>query len=181
MRDACIHPSCCLISLFGRTCTAIDGRVDAPDGRIGVYALQSHEILKFCPVSVNFIFGRQPKAAIHGFEYCFCLPTIGSRIHPYQFCNPSDQKIAAIVIGRSMSNCSAVVVEGIAGPDAAVSIVEMVSVGIPVSFFPFEMEFQRGPEFTHKCSIRIVLEMPEQFIDIVEIHIVVAHLSVVVG
>ena len=80
-----------------------------------------------------------------------------------------------------MGNCSAVVIEGIAGPDAAVTIVEMVSVGIPVAFFPFEMEFQSRPELTHECSICIVLEMPEQFIDIVEIHIVVAHLSVVVG
>ena len=180
MRDAGINPSCRLISLFGRTCATIDGSVDAPNGRISVYALQTHEILEFCPVSVNFIIGRQPKSTIHGFEYCFSLHAIGCRILPYQFGNAGNQKITAIVIGRSMRHCSTVVIKRIAGPNAAVSIIKMVSIGIPVTLLPFKVEFQRGPKLPHECCIGIVLEMPEKFIDIVEIHIVMAHLSVII-
>ena len=145
-----------------------------------MHALQAHEILKFRPVPIDLCVSWNPQATVHGIEDSCSLRAIGRRIFSNQLSNAANEQIAAVVIGRSMRHGPTVVVEGIAGPDAAITIVEMVAIGIPVALLPFKVQLQCWPELTHECRIGIILEMPEQFIDIVEVHIIVAHLSVII-
>ena len=54
----------------------------------------------------------------------------------------------------------------------------MVAVGIEVPFLPGEVRLDDRPHLLHVGRVGIVLEMPEQLIDIVQVHIVVVHLVV---
>ena len=75
-----------------------------------------------------------------------------------------------------MGDGSAVVIESVGGPDAAVGIVEAVVVGVEVALLPGEMSRQHGPHLPHEDRIGIILEVPEQFVDVVQVHVVVMHL-----
>ena len=55
---------------------------------------------------------------------------------------------------------SAVVLQGVTCPDAAVSIVEMVGVRVPAVLLPCEMTLDDGPHLPHICRVGIKLEMP---------------------
>ena len=74
-----------------------------------------------------------------------------------------------------MGHSPAVIVEGIARPDTAVGIVETIIVGIIITLLPVEVAHEYRPHPTHEDGIRIVLEVPEQFVDVVQIHVVVVH------
>ena len=56
----------------------------------------------------------------------------------------------------------------------------MVSIGIVVSLLPSQMTGQHRPHLSHIRGICIILEMPQQLIDIVEVHVIVVHLVVTV-
>ena len=51
----------------------------------------------------------------------------------------------------------------------------MVTVGIPVTFLPFQMELDVRPHLTEIGGIGIITEMPEQLVEEVEVHVVVVH------
>ena len=54
----------------------------------------------------------------------------------------------------------------------------MVAVGVVVAFLPRQMASDDWPHTMHIGRIGIVLKVPEQFIDVVEVHVVVVHLVV---
>ena len=62
---------------------------------------------------------------------------------------------------------TAVIVEGVAGPDTTVGIVEVVAIGVPVALLPFQMELQHGPHLAQIGRVGIVAEVPKQLVDIV--------------
>ena len=78
-----------------------------------------------------------------------------------------------------MGHCSAVVLQGIAGPDAAIGIIKMVAVGVPCAFLPIQMPPDDGPEPAHHRRVGIELKVPQQFVDVDKIHVVVVKLVVV--
>ena len=57
----------------------------------------------------------------------------------------------------------------------------MVIVRVEIEFFPCQMTLDDRPHLPHICSVSIILEMPHQFIDVIEIHIVMVHLVITVG
>ena len=77
-----------------------------------------------------------------------------------------------------MSNGTTTIVECIAGPDAAISIVKMIAIGIVVAFLPCQMRLEYRPHLSHISGIGIVLEVPQQLVDIVQVHIVMVHLII---
>ena len=73
-----------------------------------------------------------------------------------QFGDACRKAVGAVVVGRRVSDGSAVVVEGVACPDAAVGVVEMVVVRVEVAFLPFEVPLQHGEELSHLHGVGIV-------------------------
>ena len=137
-------------------------------------AFQAHAILILGPHACF----RQPQTLVHGLQDSFGLITIGLHILANDFGDTGSQLVAAIVVGRTMSNGTTTVVECIAGPDAAVGIVQMVAIGIVVAFFPCQMRLEYRPHLTHISGIGIVLEVPQQLVDVVQVHIVMVHLII---
>ena len=174
MWDVLVDVSCGLIGLLWRTGAAVDGGVDAPDGGVVVQTLQSHCILEFGPHA----FVLHPQTGVHGFQDGSGLFTIGLGILADDFRNTGGELVTTVVIGRGMGHGTAAVIEGVAGPDAAIGVVEMVAVGIEVPLLPRQMRHDDGPHLLHIEGVGIVLEVPEQLVDIVQVHIVVVHLVV---
>ena len=80
-----------------------------------------------------------------------------------------------------MGNGTAIIIEGIACPNAGVCIVKPVIVRIVVELFPSEMAGKEGPHAAGVIQITRPVEMPQQFVDIAKIHIVVVHLIIAAG
>ena len=74
-----------------------------------------------------------------------------------------------------MSNGSTIIIQCIGCPYAAISIIEVVAIGVEVSFLPFKMTFQYRPKFPEFSLVGIVGEMPKKSVNIVEIHVIVVH------
>ena len=74
-----------------------------------------------------------------------------------------------------MRHRPAVVIERIAGPYTAVAVVESVIVGVEITFFPLQVADQDRPHLVHVCRIRIILEVPEQLVDEIEVHVIMMH------
>ena len=54
----------------------------------------------------------------------------------------------------------------------------MITVRIIVSFLPNQMQFDDRPHLAHIGRISIILEMPEQLIDIIQVHVIMMHLVI---
>ena len=80
-----------------------------------------------------------------------------------------------------MGHGSSAVIQGIARPDAAIGIVEVVAIGVVVTLLPRQVALQQGPHLAHIVLVSIVLEVPQQLVDIVQVHVVVVHLVVAIG
>ena len=80
-----------------------------------------------------------------------------------------------------MGHGSSAVIQGIARPDAAIGIVEVVAIGVVVTFLPHQVALQQGPHLAHIVLVSIILEVPQQLVDIVQVHVVVVHLVVAIG
>ena len=80
-----------------------------------------------------------------------------------------------------MSHGPTIIIQRITGPDAAIGIVKAVVVRVVITLFPFQMARNDRPHLPHIGSIGIILEVPHQFVDVVQIHVVVVHLVVAVG
>ena len=160
--------------LLLRTGTAVDGRIDAPYGGTLMQSAQPHAVLKLSPDTLVL----HPQATVHGLQDSVGLLPVRLSILTDYLGNAGGQPVASIVIGRRMGHCPATVVERIAGPDAAVGIVEMVAVGVEVTFLPDQMTLDDGPHPAHVGRVGIILEVPEQLVHIVQVHVVVVHLVV---
>ena len=53
--------------------------------------------------------------------------------------------------------------------------------GVEIAFLPCQVAFDDRPHLPHIQGVGMVGEMPKQLIDIVEVHIVVAHLVGLAG
>ena len=174
MRDVLIDIAGGKIGLLRGTGTTVYRRIDTPDSRMLVQTLQSHRILIFRPDTLL----RHPQTLVHGLQDGLSLFTIGLRILSKNLSDTRCQAIATVVVGRAMGHSSSIIVEGIAGPDAAVGIIEMVAVRVVVALFPGQMRLDDRPHLAHIDGISIILEVPQQFVDIVEVHVVVVHLVI---
>ena len=54
----------------------------------------------------------------------------------------------------------------------------MVVVGVEVALLPCQMFSQHGPHLAHVCRVGVVAEVPQQFVNIVQVHVVMVHLVV---
>ena len=139
-----------------------------------VGTFQPHCILILGPDS----FSRKPKSFIHRFKNGLSLLSIRFRILTDDCCNTGSESVAPIVIGRGMGHCPTIIIERITGPDTTIGIIQMVTIRIIVPLLPCQMRLDDRPHLAHISRIGIILEMPKQFIDIIQIHIVVMHLIV---
>ena len=98
-------------------------------------ALQSHSILILSPMAGR----RNPQTLVHGLEDGFGFLTIGRAVLADDFGNACGEQVATIVVSRGVGDGACVVIEGIAGPDAAVSVIEMVAVGVEVTLLPSQV------------------------------------------
>ena len=80
-----------------------------------------------------------------------------------------------------MGHGTSAVIQGIARPDAAIGIVEVVAIRVVVTLLPRQVALQQGPHLAHIVLVGIILEVPQQLIDIVQVHVVVVHLVVAIG
>ena len=174
-RDVPVHILRCQIVLFASSCATVYRCVDAPQRCVLMHSLQSHEVLIFSPVAEIF----QPQSAVHGFQYPVGFLTIRRWILAYHLCHAGSQEVGTVVIGRRMGYATAVVLQRIACPDTAIGIVESVVVGIPGVLLPGEMTLDDRPHLAHIGCIGIKLEMPEQLVDIHQVHVVMVELLVV--
>ena len=144
------------ISLLGGAGATVDGGVDAPHGGMWVQATMAHGFLIFCPYALF----RHPQPPVHGLQDGRCLGTIGPGVLADELSDAGRQLVATIVIGRAVGDGTTAIIEGIARPDTAIGVVEMVAIGIEVAFLPGEMAGEHGPHTAHISGIGIVLEMP---------------------
>ena len=79
-----------------------------------------------------------------------------------------------------MSHGTTAIIQRITGPDTAIRIVQMVTIRVEIALFPSQMAFQYGPHFLEIHLVGIILKMPQQLVNVVEVHIVVMHLVVTV-
>ena len=77
-----------------------------------------------------------------------------------------------------MGHRPTIIIQRITRPDTAIGIVKMVAIRVIVTFLPSQMTLDDGPHLAHIGCVSIILEMPKQFIDIIQVHIVVMHLVV---
>ncbi len=89
--------------------------------------------------------------------------------------------VGAQVVGRAVGHGSAAIVEAVAGPDAAVGVVETVVVGVKDTLLPVEMPLDGRPELAGLLQVARPVEVPQQRVDIDEVHVVVVDLLRVVG
>ena len=57
----------------------------------------------------------------------------------------------------------------------------MVTIRVVVTFLPCQMRLDDRPHLLHVSRIGIILEVPEQLVDIVQVHVVVVHLVIALG
>ena len=79
-----------------------------------------------------------------------------------------------------MGDGSPIIIKRITRPNAAIGIVKTIIIGIIVALLPFQMTGDDRPHLPHIGCIGVIFEMPHQFIDVVQVHIVVMHLVVTV-
>ena len=156
VRDVTVDVLRGLISLFGRTGATVDGCIDAPYGRMVMGTFQSHSILILSP----YTFAGEPQTTVHRLENSLSLVTIGLRGFADDLRDTGCQFVATIVIGRAMSDRPAAIIEGIAGPATAIGVIEMVSVGVEVTFLPYQMRLEYRPHLPHIDRVGIILEVP---------------------
>ena len=74
-----------------------------------------------------------------------------------------------------MGHSTAIVIQGVGGPYAAICIIESVIIGIEAALFPCQVTCEHRPHLSHEGGVGVILEMPQQFVDEVEVHVVVVH------
>ena len=135
MRDVTVDILCSEVCLLRTTGAAVYRRIDAPHGWMVVAPAQSHRVLILRPYTLP----GNPQPLVQGFQDLIGLPAIGRRVFADHFRDTRRQPVAAIVIGGAMGDGTAAIVERVAGPDAAIGIIEMVAVGVEIALLPCQM------------------------------------------
>ena len=170
--DLVVHVDRGAVSLLRRAGAAVDRGVDGPDGRVGMDALQAHEVLELGPMAQVV----QPQPVVHGLQDGLRLFPVRGRVLADDLGDAGRLEVREIIVGRGVGDGAAVVVEGVAGPDAAVGVVEMVPVGVEIAFLPLVVQHDVRPHLAHELRIGIIAEVAHHLVDVVEVHVVVADL-----
>ena len=189
MRDTLIDIPRSVIVLFRSSHTTVYRHINAPQCRIGMYAFQAHEVLVLSPMRrYKTAFGtspgkrsREPQTSVHSSTYLLGLSPIRGWILTDNLCYTRRKAVATIVVSRGMGHGATVILQGITGPDTAISIIKAVVVGIPCLFLPSKMALQHRPHPPHIRRVGIKLEVPQQLIDEIEVHVIMMELMVVFG
>ena len=80
-----------------------------------------------------------------------------------------------------MAHRTAVIVQGITCPDTAIGIIQTIVIGVEVALLPCQMQLDDGPHLTQIILIGIILQMQQQLVDVVQVHVVVVHDVLAVG
>lgn len=80
-----------------------------------------------------------------------------------------------------MSDSTTIIIQRIAGPNTGICIIKPVIIGIVIQFFPRQMTNKYRPHLTGICNIPCPVKVPEEFINIAKIHVIVMHLIVLAG
>ena len=174
MRNFTVYVTCGKICLKRIGHIAVESVIDGPHGSIFMQTAMAHEILKFRPMSSL----RQPETGVERFQYLIGLFPIGCGVFAYLLSNQCSQFIAAIVIGRAVRNGATVIIQRIACPNAGVGIVQAVVVRVEVAFFPSKMQCQQRPHAAGILKVARPVEVPQQFVYVTEIHVIMVHLIV---
>ena len=174
MRRMAIHISGGAIVLLSSSHPTVYRSIDAPKRCIAMYSLQAHEVLIFRPMTGIL----QPQSLVHRLQYSVGFILIGFRILTDDFSYAGRQAVAAIVVGGRMGHGTTVVLQGIARPDAAIGIVKSIVIGVPSLLLPCQMALDYRPHLAHIRGIGIKLEVPQQFVYIHQIHVVMMKLVV---
>ena len=158
-----------LLGTHSPTYLRVDGVVDGPKRGRGVQSAVPHQILVLGPMASLFV----PKGFEHRFLDRFGLLAIGSGVLSNTLGNAGCFAVGKVVVGRGVGYGSAVVVECIAGPDAGVAVVEMVTIGVKIALLPRQMELQCREYLTHKVFVARGAYVAQQGVDIDKVHIVV--------
>ena len=134
-------------------------------------------VLELSPVTAAV----HPQHAVDGTSDGFGLGTIGGRILAYRLGNIGGDAVGQHIVCRRMRDRATAVIEGVAGPDAAVGVVEMVAVGVEVAFLPVEVQLDNGEKLTHRGGVGGMTEMAQQCVGIDKVHVVVRHLVLLAG
>ena len=161
-----------LIPLEFITHLAVNGMVHCPYRCALVQPFQSHEILVFRPMT----FGGQPQSSFKRFPDFLCFLQVRERILTDFFGYQCRHSVSAVVVSCCVCYRTAVVVECITRPDAGVSVIESIVVGVVIQLLPGKVSGNYRPYFSHIIQITRPIEMPEQFVDVAQIHVVVMHL-----
>ena len=178
MRYFIIHILCCTITLERRTHFAVNRVIDGPHGRTFVQALVSHQVLILSPHT----FILHPQSFVDSLVDAVGLSLIMSRFlgHTQSLGQAGRHAVGTIVESRRVSGRTTIVIKSIACPDATISIVETVTIRIEVTLLPSQMALDDGPNLTHILPIARPIEVPKEFVHVVEVHVVVVHLIVAV-
>ena len=117
---------------------------------------------------------------VHRPECLVGLRLVVGRILSQQLRDLCRHAESPVVVCRRVCHRPTVVVQGVACPDAAVGVVQSVVVRIEVTFLPCQVSLDHRPHPAHIRRVGIIFEVPEQLIDIVQVHVVVVHLVVAV-
>ena len=71
-----------------------------------------------------------------------------------------------------MGYIATTVLQCITGPDGGISIVQIIFIRIKISGFPIQMPFDDRPGFSDECRIPCPIKMPEQTININQVHVI---------
>ena len=80
-----------------------------------------------------------------------------------------------------MCDSSTVIVQCVTCPDTGIGIVKAVVIRVEVTFFPSKMQRQQRPHTTGIIKVSGPIEVPQQFVYVAEVHVIMVHLVISPG
>ena len=146
-----VHKPCSVIPLAHGAQSAVDRCIHAPKSCTLMLPSLAHAVFIFGPMTC-----WQPQHRVAGCLYGIGLTVISATVLAEHLCYACCHSVGTIVIGCGMCHCTSTVIECIAGPDAAIGIIEMVAIRIKISFLPCQVRFYHWPHSAHICSVGII-------------------------
>ena len=171
-----VNVLCAAIVHNGSAHLAVDSMIDGPHAWHGVQSLQAHQVAALSPYAALLV----PEDLGKGCAYAFCLFLVISSLSALSqpLGNDRSKHVCAIVERGRMGDSPSAIVEPVACPDAAVGIVQSVAVRVEVALLPCQRALDDGEDALRISPVASPLKMPEELVDIVEVHVVMVHLIV---
>ena len=173
-----IHILCSTIALERSAHFTVDGMIDGPYSRTLVQALVSHQVLVLSPHT----FVLHPQSFIDSLVDAVGLSLIMGCFlgHSQSFGQACSHAVGTIVESGRVSGRTTIIIKSITCPNTTIGIVETVTIGVEVTLFPSQVALNDRPNLTHILPIARPIEVPQEFIHVVEVHVVMVHLIVTV-